>query len=137
MQAKTSQTHGDRLGEARRAFQRWRRGCCRPGRIPTQLWVLAAQAAADHGLAETAGQLQVSAARLEQWVGRLGLIRGPAESAATDFVELPPVPWGSPGECLVEVEDPSGRRLRISLKGSAVAQLTSVLPALCSKDPAP
>ena len=45
-----------------------------------------------------------------QWVEQLGLIRGRLESLGTQFVELPPVPWGRPGECQLEIEDPSGRK---------------------------
>ncbi len=50
------------------------------------------------------------------------------------FLELLPMPWTATGECQVEVEDPSGRKLRISLTGSAVAQLPQLLPTLCGKE---
>jgi hypothetical protein len=42
-----------------------------------------------------------------------------------------------PGECQVEMADCSGRKLRIWLTGSAVAQLASVTATLCGKDSAP
>jgi len=137
MQARTSKVEGNRLRDAKRQFERWRRGRQRPGRIPTELWVLAAETAAEHGIEETASRLQLNVERLEQWVEQLGLVCEPAESTGAAFVELPSVPLRSPGECRVEVEDPSGRRIRISLKGSAVAQLGTVLPALCGKESAP
>jgi len=38
-----------------------------------------------------------------------------AESDGTEFVELPSVLWGTPGEYRVEVEETSGCKLRISL----------------------
>jgi hypothetical protein len=78
--------------------------------------------------------LQLSAERLEQWVEQLVLLRGRLESLGTEFVERPPMPWRGPGECQLEIEDPTGRRLRISLKGSAVAQLPTVLPTLLAKE---
>lgn len=133
MQARTNTSAGNRLREAKRQFARWRRGRQRPGRIPTELWVLAAETAAEHGVQETARRLRLNVERLEQWVaqGRRGC--GPGESADADFVELPSLPLGSPGECQLEMEDPSGRKVRISLKGAAVAQLATLLATLCGK----
>ena len=42
--------------------------------------------------------------------------------------------WGTPGECRGEIEEPSGRKLRISRNGSAVGPLATVLPLLCDKE---
>jgi hypothetical protein len=125
---------GNRLREAKRRFLRWRQGRRRPGRIPSELWMLAAEAAAEHGIDQTASQLQVKAQRLEQWVERLELSCDSAESPATTFVELSPVPLASPGECQLEVEGPAGHKLRMSLKGAAVAQLAAVLSTLGGKE---
>jgi hypothetical protein len=66
-----------------------------------------------------------------------GAVRGAKEVAGAEFVELAPMPWGAPGECQVEVEQPSGRKLHTSFKGSAVAQLTGVLPTLCGREVTP
>jgi len=137
MRKRMGELDGNRLGEAKRQFRRWRRGCRRPGRIPRELWVLAAEAAAEHGVEETASRLQLKVERLERWVEQLGPVGEAGELAGADFVELPSVSWGSPGECRVEVDNPSGRKIRIFLKGEAVAQLGAMLPALCGKDPAP
>ncbi len=134
MRKGTNGAAGDRLQEAQRQLELWRLGCRRPGRIPAELWLLAAEAAAEHGVEPTARHLQLNPERLEQWVAEWERTRRPAESAPTEFVELPPVLWGAPGECLVEVEEPSGRKLRISLNGSAVGQLATVLPLLCDKE---
>jgi hypothetical protein len=105
--------------------------------MPAELWELAATAAAVHGVGETAKQLRVSAERLEQWVQQLGLDGAPADSAVTEFVELPPLAGSTLEECQVEVEEPSRRKLRISLRGSAVAQLATVLRTLCGKEGTP
>ena len=142
---------GQRLLVAKRQFE-LRRGCRRFGRIPTELWVLAAEASAELDVEETARQLQVNAERLEEWVAQLGRLGGPNGpkganggngsngangSAGAEFVELAPLPWGAPGECQVEIAEPSGRKLCISLKGSAVGQLASLLATLCGREVAP
>jgi hypothetical protein len=128
---------GQRLLVAKRQFELWRRGCRGPGRIPRELWVLAAEAAEELGIEEAARQLQIPAERLRQWVEQLGLASGPPKSAATDFLELAPLPWGAPGECQVEIAEPSGRKLCIWLKGSAVGQLASLLATLCGREATP
>jgi transposase-like protein len=137
MRAKMNGEAGGRLREAKRKFDRWRRECCGPGRIPTELWQLAAQATAEHGIAETAYHLQLNPQRLEQWVNQLGLGRGATEAGGAEFVELAALALSPPGECQVEVEELSGRKLRIWLTGSAVAHLASVAAVLCGKEVAP
>ena len=98
------------------------------------LWLLAAEAAAEHGVESTARKLRRNSGRLEAWVAEWERTRRRAESAGTEFVELPPVLWGTPGVCRVEVEEPSGRKLRISRNGSAVGPLATVLPLRCDKE---
>lgn len=130
----TSGREAERLGEAKRRFEQWRRGRRRPGRIPTALWRLAAQAATTQGVERTAEHLQLDAERLEQWVEQLGLIGGAAPAEA-EFLELPPLPVGSWAECHLEVEEPSGRKLRLCFKGQAVAQAAAVIPAIWRASP--
>ena len=137
MRARTSGVAGGRLRAAKRQIDRWRRECRRPGRIPVELWQLAAEAAAEQGIEETAARLRLNARRLEQWVDQLGLGRNAAGAGGAKFVELPALALSPPGECQVEVAERSGRKLRIWLTGSAVAQLASVAAALCGKDSAP
>lgn len=137
MRARTSGVAGGRLRAAKRQIDRWRRECRRPGRIPVELWQLAAEAAAEQGIEETAARLRLNARRLEQWVDQLGLGRNAAGAGGVEFVELPALALSPPGECQVEVAERSGRKLRIWLTGSAVAQLASVAAALCGKDSAP
>jgi hypothetical protein len=47
MRVRTKGTPSGRLGEAKAKLARWRAGCWGPGRIPVDLWRLAAEAAAD------------------------------------------------------------------------------------------
>ena len=99
------------LGEADRRFRQWRRDRVFPGRIPHELWRLAAAAACVHGLQRTAERLQVDAARLEAWMGKLGEGGRSAEPAsARPFVELPPLDVFGAGDCTLELEEPSGAR---------------------------
>lgn len=85
MQARTSTSNVGRLREAKRQVERWRRGRQRPGRISTELWVLAAETAAEQGIEETASGLQLNVERLEGWVEQLGLVCEPAESPSSSL----------------------------------------------------
>jgi hypothetical protein len=113
MRATANGVVGQRLLVAKRQFELWRRGCRGPGRIPTELWVLAADAAEELGIEEAARQLQFPAERLRQWVEQLGLSGGARKPVGPEFVELSPLPWGPPGECQVEIAKPSARKLCI------------------------
>jgi hypothetical protein len=107
------------LDEARRRFDAWRQSHRWLGRIPQELWRVAAETAAVHGVEATARRLLVDPARLQQWLP----VAEPADVvAAPQFLELPPLLVGAPAECTLELEEPSGRKLRILLKGPATTQ---------------
>jgi hypothetical protein len=73
-----------------------------------------------HGVQETAERLQLEAAKLKQWMRDLGK-QEPVQQSP-QFVELMPLAADAPPECTLEMEDASGRKLRICLKGDATAQ---------------
>ena len=55
-------------------------------------------------------------------------LKEPAAVAAEapQFLELPPLLVGPPAECTLELEEPSGRKLRILLKGPATTQAAAL-----------
>ena len=112
------------LEAAKRRFDAWRRSHRWLGRIPNELWRLAADTAALHGVEATARRLLVDPARLKQWLP----VVQPAEAAADalQFLEFPPLVVGPTAECTLELEDTSGRKLRILLKGPATTQVVAL-----------
>lgn len=117
----------DKLAEARRRFEQWRKFRGSGGRIPHELWMAAAEAAAERGAEAVAADLDVDLGRLRHWMRSVAGGKPPGAAAA--FVELPPLAGsagmadaGSTAECTLELEEPSGRKLRISLRGPATAQ---------------
>lgn len=116
----------DSVAEAKRRFEQWRKFRGSGGRIPHELWMAAAEAATEHGAEAVAADLGVDLARLRDW---MRIVDGGASDGAAAFVELPALAdfagvadAGPAAECTFELEEPSGRRLRISLKGPATAQ---------------
>lgn len=123
-----------RLEEVRRRLQKWRRGRWGGrGRIPNELWQAAAEAAEACGIETTAARLQLDRRRLKQWLDRREAQRERQEPIG--FVELPPLPLGTAAECTLELEDPAGRKLQISLKGPATAEVLPLSQLLWREQP--
>lgn len=133
----------DSLAAARRRFERWRKVRGSGGRIPHELWMAAVKAAAMHGAEAVAVDLGVDLDRLRHWMRSVD--SGQPEAPPATFVELPPLPRvGVAGmadasncasECTLELEEPSGRRLRILLKGAATTQALELGRALWRASP--
>jgi hypothetical protein len=115
------------LEEVERRWTRWRRGRER-GRAPNELWRLAADMAAVHGVERTAMRLKLDAERLRDELQQQQGVAG--GSAPMSFVELSPFPTSPGGEWTVELEEASGRKLRITCKGSSTAQAIQVAQGL-------
>lgn len=118
MRRRTKQVLPAGLERARQQFERWR-GRRRAGRrrIPEALWATAATAAGRFGLHRTSRVLRLDYVVLKRHVGA-GRARGLSrKETAPGFVELLPAGgYGQGTECVLEVEEPSGARLRIELK---------------------
>jgi hypothetical protein len=130
----------DSLAEARRRFEQWRKARGSGGRIPNELWMAAAKAGAAHGAEAVAADLSVDLGRLRHWMRIVD--GGEPEGTPAAFVELPPLAGfarmadaGPSAECTLELEEPSGRRLRISLRGPATAQALELGRVLWSASP--
>ena len=124
MDRRAIRTGAGELAEAKRALGQWRQSRERGRQIPEPLWRMAVKAAVSHGVQSTARRLGLNSTRLQKQVHRLA----PAQAAQGPggFVELPWLGAAPIPECILEVEDHSGRKLRIHLKGPATAQAASL-----------
>lgn len=123
------------LEKARGRFERWRE--TRPGgrpRIPESLWSLATRAARQFGVHRTCRALRLDYVVLKRRVEAEGAHDPARREARHDhppgFVELVPAGPNSGTECVVEIEDPSGSRMRIELKGVAAADVVALTRSL-------
>ena len=131
------------LERTRRRFERWRR--TRKGRshIPEPLWASAVKAAGTYGLAKTARSLRLDYYALKKRVEAAGsgYVSGgkiashlfsdreavsAAGQAVAPFVELAPPASGGSGECILELEDPGGAKMRVHLKGVEAPDLAAL-----------
>jgi hypothetical protein len=125
------------LEAVRRKFERWR--ATREGRasIPDRLWASAALAAAKWGISRTAGALRVNSSRLKQHLGtQAAAVSGGAEAAdKAHFVELPPFTPNGSCECLLELEDGSGAKMRIQFRSTAAPDLAAIGRSFWNRQP--
>ena len=114
-----------RLAEARQGLQRWRRRRNRPARIPEDLWAMAVDLAREHGVAPIARGLRLDYYSLKK---RLEAGRPPATGTpAPAFVEVLAGGPAAPADCVVEVENASGTRMRIHLKCGRAPELSTLV----------
>ena len=132
------------LKRTRRRFERWRRTRKRGSPTPDRLWEPAVEAAGVYGLNRTAVALGVNYYALKKQVEKRaaaggGLPAGAASPEASDgavvladgratatFLELAAPASRNAGECILELENPGGAKMRIHLKGVEVPDLAAL-----------
>jgi hypothetical protein len=110
-------------------LERWRRNRKHRSPIPEELWASAAELAGEYGLAKTARALRLDYYSLKERLGASGQPISPEAKTQPAFVELVPQAPAAISECTVELEDPSGARMRVHIKGTAVPDLTGLSDA--------
>lgn len=108
------------LARLERRFSSWRATRSVGERIPSSLWRAATKAAAEHGLNRTASVLSLDYYSLKKRVDDLD---SESSSDAPMFVELSPGSLGVTNECVIEIENGDGARMRVHLKGEALPDL--------------
>jgi hypothetical protein len=129
------------MEQLQRRFVEFREAHAARSRLPEQLWAAAAKLARRDGIAATARVLGVDRPSLQKWTDRFepcAASKSPrrhrrgSESAAPAFVELLAASTGTATSCVVEVESPSGGKLRLDLKAIATSQLAELIRAFAA-----
>lgn len=117
-----------RLVRAAKRLDDWRRSTTGHRRIPAALWTMAADLAGTYGVARTAAALKLNYYDLQK---RLQARTSPTGNSARpspvpSFVELPAAALVGPTECLIELENAAGSKMRLHLKGAPTADLVTL-----------
>ena len=125
MATRTTDSLPAALKKARERFEQWRKTRTRGDRIPDRLWYLAVKAAGKHGPYKTVRALRLDYMTLKRRMpeGDVKAARKSKASRVPSFVELPRTAAMSTPECVAWVEDTSGAKLRIDLRGLDAAQI--------------
>ena len=122
------------LEQVKQQLRRWRAGRKLGEHIPAPLWAAAVGAAKEHGLHRVAIELHLDYAGLERRVEGAGAgVTPPRGELAPRFVELfarAASMTSAPGraECVVEMDNARGAKMRVALSGLGQASL----PGPCS-----
>jgi hypothetical protein len=138
-ESEQSSVAGDDLQGIRQRLQDWRSQRKLGEHIPAPLWAAAVDAAREHGVYRVAIELHLDYAGLKRRVEGPGAT-APRNQVAPQFVELlataapPPAPAASAGrhECVVELENARGAKMRVQLDGPGVAALAGLCSAFWS-----
>jgi hypothetical protein len=109
----------------RKRFEAWRKFRRPRTRIPKRLWESAVQVAGQCGLNRTAKTLHPDYYALKKRFEASSAVQG--KTAA--FMELSPEATGSAPECVIELEDKSGSKMRIQIKGMGSPDLNALSSA--------
>jgi hypothetical protein len=114
----------NQLKSVRQRLERWRRTKTHRSRIPEELWASASELAGEYGLAKTAKALRLDYYTLKERLQASGGATSREGQVQPTFVEFVPQVSGALCECTVELEDQSGARMRIHLKGTTMPDLS-------------
>ncbi len=118
---------GATIEQVRARFEQWRNSRPRTTRIPRELWAAAIELARRDGVNRTAQALHLDGGKLK----RLLVTSDPGVATPQpNFVEWIAAQAASVGECVVELEGPHGRKMRIQMKGAKMPELVELSRAL-------
>ena len=128
MRTGKSQAFPAQLEALRRRFKQWRRARRIGSRIPEPLWSAAVKLAEAHGIHPTAKALGVDYYSLKRRLDEKSVSRsrGAAPAGGAAFVELPVAARTGISECILELEDIEGAKMRIQLRGIEAHDLAAL-----------
>ena len=116
-----------RLSAVRRRFEEWRASKPTPSsRIPPGLWTAAIRCAQQHGVYLTVHTLGLDFNSLKRRLKAAVAAPTPAKEQAA-FVELLSPRRDSQPECVLELENCRGAKLRLEVRGSAIPDLVELV----------
>jgi len=111
----------------RRQLAQWRRRQAGRKRLPRELWAQAVVLAREYGINKTAHTLGLKYDSLKKHLEATPPGASGLGTAGPEFFELlPRTMMSSSLECMIELEDGSGGKMRMHVKGASLADLASL-----------
>jgi hypothetical protein len=120
------------LSEVKEQFKIWRRTRKNPRPIPEQLWAAAVGLTARHSISQIAKELVVDYSILKRRV-QLKKKDAAASTNQPDFIELNLGPPAAVSECIVEMQDRLGSKLRMQFRGQPDVDLLQLAKLFLEK----
>ncbi len=119
-----------RLKKIRMRFERWRKTKKGHRRIPDPLWRAAVGLAAHYSVDQISRTLRLNHTDLSKRVEAARGARGPRGFSRPTFVEVGFPASARTADCVIELENSSGAKMRIELKGANAADIAALARGL-------
>ncbi len=122
------------LSEVKEQFKIWRRTRKSPRPIPEQLWQAAVSLTATHSISQISKELVVDYSALKRRVPTKNKNTA-TKMSPPGFIELKLEPPVVVSECIVEIEDHHGAKMRMHIRGQTEFEPLELAKAFWSKRP--
>ena len=122
------------LSEVKEQFKTWRRTRKSLRPIPKDLWEAAVNLTAKHSISQIAKELVLDYTALKRRV-RVKNKDGAVSTNPPDFIEVNLEPPAAIAECIVEMQDIAGAKMRMHFRGKTDFDLLELAKTFWSKKP--
>ena len=122
------------LSEVKEKFKIWRRTRKSPRPIPEELWQAAVSLTANHSISQISKELVLDYSALKKRV-RITNKDSAAKMSPPGFIELNLEPQAAVSECIVEMQDILGSKMRMHFRGKTDFDLLELAKAFWRKKP--
>ena len=122
------------LSEIKEQFKIWRRTRKSPRPIPEKLWAAAVSLTAKHSISQISKELVLDYSALKKRVP-IKKKDSAAKMSPPGFIELNLEPPAAASECVVEMQDILGSKMRMHFRGKTDFDLLELAKAFWSKKP--
>ena len=134
MASKNYPTPRPSLSEVKEQFNIWRRTRKSPRPIPDKLWQAAVSLTATHSISKISNELVLDYSALKKRVP-IKKKSTANKTSAPNFIELNLEPPATVSECIVEMQDSLGAKMRMHIRGKTQLDLLELAQAFWRKRP--
>jgi hypothetical protein len=134
MEPKNHPTPCPTISEVKEQFKIWRKTRKSPRPIPEKLWAAAVSITANHSISQISKELVVDYSALKK---RMFIKKkdSAAKMSPPGFIELNLEPPAAVSECIVEMQDTLGAKMRLHFRGKTDFDLLELAKAFWRKKP--
>lgn len=132
MPPKNHPTPEQHLSEVKEQFREWRRTRKSPRPMPKELWQAAVSLSASHSIRQISRELVIDYSALKKRAQDKKK-KAAAEVSSPDFIELGFAPPRATPECIIELEDNLGAKMRMHVKSKTDIELLEFVKSFWSK----
>jgi hypothetical protein len=122
------------LSHVKEQFKIWRKTRKSPRPIPKKLWAAAVSLTAKHSISQISKELVLDYTTLKKRAA-IKEKHNAASKSPADFIEINLEPPAAVAECIVEMQDIAGAKMRMHFRGKTDFDLLQLAEAFWSKKP--